>query len=53
MEFSRHVVLGYGGLCQREGHIILKQSVTVHCPLLYFGLVSTKQLDNEFEISIA
>ena len=37
MESRIHVVLGYGGLCQRKGNIILKQSVTVHCPLLYFG----------------
>ena len=41
MESSRHVVLGYGGLCQRNGYVILKQSVTVRCSLLYFGLVST------------
>ena len=41
VESRRHVVLGYGGLCQRKGYIILKQSVTVHCSLLYFGLVST------------
>ena len=41
VESRRHVVLGYDGLCQRKGYNILKQSVTVHCPLLYFGLVST------------
>ena len=38
---SKYIVLGYSGLCQREGYIIIKQSVTVPCSLLYFGLAST------------
>ena len=36
---SKYIVLGYSGLCRREGYIIIKQSVTVCCFLLYFGLV--------------
>ena len=38
MVSSKYIVLGYSG---REGFVIMKQSVTVHCSLLYFGLVST------------
>ena len=40
VESSEYIVLCYSGLCQRERYIIVKQSVTVHCSVLYFGLVS-------------
>ena len=40
LESGKYIVLCYSGLCQRKRYIVVKQSLTVHCSVLYFELIS-------------